>query len=173
LLQAIEVDALRSEADEAGCLRFNVLQDTTDEKLNENIEERFSGWMVQHLKDKYKYEIVDGNFLNDPLVELPEILLENKASVLGMTVMPGPQLNEAVPLVKKIKKILPDLPIVWGGYFPTQHSEVVLESGYVDYVVYSQGERTFLELLDVLETGGSLSDVKGISYLVDGHDSTC
>ena len=32
-LQAIEEDALRSEADEAGCLRFNVLQDTSDENV--------------------------------------------------------------------------------------------------------------------------------------------
>ena len=32
-LQAIEVDALGSEADEEGCVRFNVLQDTSDENL--------------------------------------------------------------------------------------------------------------------------------------------
>src|SRR6266571_9302643 len=32
-LQAIEVDALRSEQDEPGCLRFNVLQDTQDENV--------------------------------------------------------------------------------------------------------------------------------------------
>ena len=30
-LEAIEVDALGSERDEAGCLRFNVLQDAQDE----------------------------------------------------------------------------------------------------------------------------------------------
>jgi quinol monooxygenase YgiN len=32
-LQAIEVDALHSETDEARCLHFNVLQDTDDENL--------------------------------------------------------------------------------------------------------------------------------------------
>lgn len=32
-LQAIEVDALGSERDEAGCLRFNVLQDGQDENV--------------------------------------------------------------------------------------------------------------------------------------------
>ena len=32
-LDAIEVDALGSERDEAGCIRFNVLQDTTDENV--------------------------------------------------------------------------------------------------------------------------------------------
>jgi radical SAM superfamily enzyme YgiQ (UPF0313 family) len=116
------------------------------------------------LEDKYDYKIIDGNFLTNPCVQLPQILQEHRASVLGMTVMPGPQLNEAVPLVKKIKQISPGLPIIWGGYFPTQHSDVVLKSGYVDYVVHSQGELTFLELLNVINNGGALSDVKGISY---------
>jgi (4S)-4-hydroxy-5-phosphonooxypentane-2,3-dione isomerase len=32
-LQAIEVDALGSERDEPGCLRFNVLQDEADENV--------------------------------------------------------------------------------------------------------------------------------------------
>jgi quinol monooxygenase YgiN len=32
-LQAIEVDALGSEGDEPGCLRFNVLQDAADENV--------------------------------------------------------------------------------------------------------------------------------------------
>jgi autoinducer 2-degrading protein len=32
-LDAIEVDALGSERDEAGCLRFNVLQDSQDENV--------------------------------------------------------------------------------------------------------------------------------------------
>jgi (4S)-4-hydroxy-5-phosphonooxypentane-2,3-dione isomerase len=32
-LKAIEVDALGSERDEAGCLRFNVLQDAKDENV--------------------------------------------------------------------------------------------------------------------------------------------
>ena len=32
-LEAIEIDALGSERDEAGCLRFNVLQDEQDENI--------------------------------------------------------------------------------------------------------------------------------------------
>ena len=32
-LEAIEVDAVASERDEAGCLRFNVLQDAQDENV--------------------------------------------------------------------------------------------------------------------------------------------
>src|SRR5688572_2056614 len=116
------------------------------------------------LEGKYEYEIVDGNFLTDHTRQLIQILQEKKATALGMTVMPGPQLNHAVPLVQKIKEALPQLPIIWGGYFPTQHSEAVLNSGYVDYTVRSQGELTLMEFLDVLHKGGDFSTVNGLSY---------
>lgn len=116
------------------------------------------------LEDKVPYEIVDGNLLTSQASQLIDILRAKKATALGMTVMPGPQLNHAVPLVKKIKAVMPDLPIIWGGYFPTQHSEAVLESGWVDYAVRSQGELTLLELWDTLQHGGSLSAIHGLSY---------
>jgi anaerobic magnesium-protoporphyrin IX monomethyl ester cyclase len=116
------------------------------------------------LEEKYPYEIIDGNLLADHANQLIDQLKTKKATALGLTVMPGPQLNHAVSLTKKVKAALPDLPIIWGGYFPTQHSEIVLESRIVDFAVRSQGELTLLELLDVLEKGGSLAGIKGLSY---------
>jgi radical SAM superfamily enzyme YgiQ (UPF0313 family) len=121
------------------------------------------------LEDKYDYKIVDGNLLVNHAGQLIDVLRTKKATALGMTVMPGPQLNHAVPLVKRIKAALPDLPIIWGGYFPTQHSDAVLQSGYVDYAVRSQGELTLLELLGVLQQGGSLSAIAGLSYREGGR----
>lgn len=121
------------------------------------------------LEDKYDYEIVDGNLLADPDRQLLDILKEKPVTALGMTVMPGPQLNHSVALVKKIKAALPDLPIIWGGYFPTQHTDVILESGYVDYTVIGQGEQTLLELLAVLDNGGDLGAINGLAYRDNGQ----
>jgi len=119
------------------------------------------------MEGRRDYKIVDANLLHNPanpIPELLEIIEREKATALGMTVMPGPQLNQAVPLTKQVKAKFPDLPIIWGGYFPTQHSEIILKADYVDYTVRSQGELTLIELLDVLEYGGDLSAVNGISY---------
>lgn len=121
------------------------------------------------LEEKYPYEIVDGNLLTDHFNQLSQIIEAKKATVLGMTVMPGPQLNHAVPLTKALKQRFPALPIIWGGYFPTQHYEVALNSGYVDYAVIGQGELTLLELLDVLKNGGSLAEVPGLAYRENGQ----
>ena len=61
--------------------------------------------------------------------------------------MPGPQLTQAVAgLPAASKPRLPDVPIVWGGYFPTQHADTVLASPFVDFVVRSQGEQPLLQL---------------------------
>lgn len=124
------------------------------------------------LEGRYEYEIVDGNLLAKPEAQLLEILQTRKATALGMTVMPGPQLNEAVPLAKKIKRALPDLPIIWGGYFPTQHSHAVVSSDVVDYAVIGQGEMTLLDLLDVLHNGGDRAAVQGLAYREDGQVRT-
>lgn len=116
-----------------------------------------------------EYVIVDGNIDPDPLSTIAAALdATTGPHVLLCTVMPGPQLSRAVPHSKALKQRYSRLTIVWGGYFPSMHPEVALHSGYVDYVVQGQGERTLLELLDVLEHGGSLRAVDGLCYLEQG-----
>lgn len=116
------------------------------------------------LEGEYEYEIVDGNLLTDPVARIIELGKTKKLTAIGMTVMPGPQLNRAVPAAKRIKAALPDVPIVWGGYFPSQHAEVILKEAYVDFCVHSQGEQTFLELVRALGKGGDFSKITGLSY---------
>lgn len=103
------------------------------------------------LEGRRPYVIVDGNLEDDPLARLrTEIGRAGRACILGVTVMPGPQLSEAVNLCRSLRSQFPDLIIVWGGYFPTQHWDVCLESDLVDFVVRGHGEFSFLELVDRL-----------------------
>ncbi|RPJ52027.1 MAG: cobalamin B12-binding domain-containing protein, partial [Acidobacteria bacterium] len=68
------------------------------------------------------YQLIDGNLMTgSPLETLDRAVRERDAKILAMTVMPGPQLIEAVPLSREIKRCHPRLMIVWGGYFPSQH----------------------------------------------------
>jgi anaerobic magnesium-protoporphyrin IX monomethyl ester cyclase len=55
--------------------------------------------------------------------------------------------------------------VVMGGYHPTFMDEEVLKTGVVDYVVRGEGEYVFLELVNHIENGKSVEDVKGISYM--------
>jgi len=83
-----------------------------------------------------------------------------------VTVMPGPQLQHSVTASRALKALLPGVPIVWGGYFPSQHADVCLRDTAVDYCIRGQGERAFVALMRVLTAGGSLDAIPGLSYRV-------
>jgi radical SAM superfamily enzyme YgiQ (UPF0313 family) len=119
------------------------------------------------LEDKYEYRIIDGNLEDEPLAALDAALREAGSNpILGMTVMPGPQLEQAIPLCRTLKGRYPDLTVIWGGYFPTQHWDVVLNADYVDYVVRGHSEYVLLQLLGELEreSGPDLPSIPGLAY---------
>ena len=116
------------------------------------------------LEGEFDYEIVDGNFEEDPVGRIADLGRRHQLTAIGVTVMPGPPLERAIPHSRQLKRELPDVPIVWGGYFPSQHQETVLADGAVDFCVRGQGEQTFLELARTLAGGGDLSAIEGLSY---------
>ncbi len=124
------------------------------------------------LEGDFFYAIVDGNLEDDPVAALDSILqTAGPRAVLGMTVMPGPQLRQAVAICQTLKQRSPELVVVWGGYFPTQHWDVCLRSDFVDYVVRGHGEMVFRQLLDVLDSGdrqkpqvSDLASLPGLAY---------
>jgi len=116
------------------------------------------------LENKHDYVIVDGNLERDPVAALERAIRHTGATLLGVTVMPGPQLNEAVPTCRQLKLLFPNLTIIWGGYFPTQHYEVCLKSDFVDYVVRGHGEIVFKNLLDILTRNGDPTALPGLAY---------
>ena len=83
---------------------------------------------------------------------------------VAFSVMPGPQLVSAVPLSRAVKARHSDIPIVWGGNFPSLYPDSVLNSEYVDWVVKGQGEATFVELLDVLNGQRDPCKVDGLAF---------
>src|SRR5262249_28879718 len=94
---------------------------------------------------------------------------DTNAKLLAVTCMPGPQLRQAVPVCKQIKAALPSLTILWGGYFPTQHSEVILKSDIVDYTILGQGEVPFRQFVDTLHRGGDLTSIPSLGYKMNGE----
>src|SRR5258706_12230165 len=118
----------------------------------------------------YDIEFIDGNLIADPATYIIERAQATHAKLLAITVMPGPQLSQAIPVSKQIKVAIPALNILWGGYFPTQHAEVCLQSGYVDFCIEGQGEAPFRKLVDTIHHGGAFSDVPSLWYR-DEHGS--
>ena len=76
------------------------------------------------LEGRYPYAIVDGNLSQerDHAADIIQQARATGARYLGVTIMPGPQLQRAVPDIRRIKGDCPDLTIIAGGYFPTSHA---------------------------------------------------
>jgi anaerobic magnesium-protoporphyrin IX monomethyl ester cyclase len=121
------------------------------------------------LEGRHSYELIDGNVDRDVRGNLLKAIRERQVRYLAVTVMPGPQLAEAIRLSEHLKNAHPDLTVIWGGYFPTLHTDVVLRSGFVDYVIRGEGEWSFAELIDALEDESSVDGVPSLSYRRNGR----
>lgn len=110
------------------------------------------------------FRVVDGNLIpGDRLQALDQVIGQTGACILGVTVMPGPQLSDAVPLCRALKERHPNLTIVWGGYFPSQHWQCCLRSPYVDYVLRGHSEVAFADLVDAVLTGQDPTLIAGVA----------
>ena len=116
------------------------------------------------LGDEHEYTIVDGNLEPDPQAVIDSTIGERDVAVLAVTVMPGPQLAQAVPLCRDLKRRHPGLFVVWGGYFPTQHYDACLAAPYVDFVLRGYGEVAFRNLVDTLAAGEQIRSMAGLAH---------
>lgn len=128
------------------------------------------------LEGKAEYRIVDGNVDSDARGTVLRDLAGHPCDLVGFTVMPGPQVASAIEIATAVRAACPEVPVAWGGYFPTLYPEAAVHASYVDYAVRGQGEATLLDLLARLpdagppgplssaRDGSALRDVAGLTW---------
>jgi radical SAM superfamily enzyme YgiQ (UPF0313 family) len=117
----------------------------------------------------HEWVIVDGNLEEDPWIKIDAYLQTGKFSYFGCTVMPGPQLKQAIPYSKKIKELYPHVNVIWGGYFASNQYKVILDSGYIDHIVNGPGDNAFPKLLNAIEQQLPLEDIKNLIIKKEGR----
>ncbi|MDB4925137.1 radical SAM protein [Mucilaginibacter sp.] len=116
------------------------------------------------VEGKYEWVIVDGNCEADPLKKMESYLDTGEFKYLGFTVMPGPQLRQAILFSKTIKLKYPDTKMIWGGYFPSNQPDSVLYSGYVDFIINGPGDHAFPALIDAMEKDEPYEFIRNLIY---------
>jgi anaerobic magnesium-protoporphyrin IX monomethyl ester cyclase len=117
-------------------------------------------------RQRYDIRIIDGRLERDAVATvLGEI---DDALCLGVSVLTGAPIRDALRVSRAAKQKRPDLPVIWGGWHPSLFPLDTLSEPAVDITVQGQGEATFRELVERLDAGESLSDIRGISLRVDG-----
>lgn len=117
----------------------------------------------------YEYVIVDGNQEQEPSEKILRYLGTGQFGYFGCTCMPGPQLKQAIPISKKIRELYPQVKIIWGGYFPSNQPKVVLNSGFVDFIVNGPGERCFPQLIQALEHNTPYELINNLIYKAEDN----
>ncbi len=90
------------------------------------------------------------------------LVRELDPEVVGLSIMTF-QRRTAGRIIDLVRALRPGVKIVVGGYDPSLAPEAYENMG-VDYLVRSEGEVTFRELLRALEQGVGLESIGGLSY---------
>lgn len=62
----------------------------------------------------------------------------------------------------EIRKRYPDIPIIAGGFVAAPIPELIFSKTGVNIICYGEGDITIKELLNMLETGGDISSIRGL-----------
>ena len=108
-------------------------------------------------------EIIDAAALEMSWETLESEIKRVSPQLVAVTAL-TPTIDKALQTAELAKKTCPQATVVMGGYHPTFNYQEMLEKDYVDLVVMGEGEYTMLELVQTLEEGGDLKNVKGIAY---------
>lgn len=122
------------------------------------------------LDDGHTVRLLDAEFGPMPTAEIarqatawrPEVvLIGHSGSTSGHPIV--------AEVARALRQVLPRVPLIYGGVFPTYHwREILSTEPQVDVIVRGEGEATALRLLRALEEGESLDDVQGIAFRKDG-----
>ncbi|MDI6780753.1 MAG: radical SAM protein [bacterium] len=116
-------------------------------------------------KEGYEVEVID--FDADKIEDSQFAGRLKNIDVVGITAT-TPTFNHAVHLVEIVKKHK-DIPVIFGGIHPTIAPMDVMKNTNIDFVVKGEGEKTILELIKGIESGGEFASIDGICYKKNGQ----
>jgi anaerobic magnesium-protoporphyrin IX monomethyl ester cyclase len=119
--------------------------------------------------DPEVYEVIIVDARLEPDAESVVLSHLEGALCVGVTVLTGAPISDALRLSRAVKRARPDLPVVWGGWHPSMFARECLLEPAVDITVRGQGEETFAEIVQRLAAGQSLQGCAGCTVrLADG-----
>ncbi len=116
------------------------------------------------------YEVIIIDARVDPEAHTTVLSHLEGALCVGVTVLTGAPISDALQVSRAVKRARPDVPVIWGGWHPSMFARECLSEPSVDVTVRGQGEETFAEIVRRLAEGRSLEGCAGCTVrLADGQ----
>ena len=118
-------------------------------------------YVVSSVEERHRVKLLDLTFQSKKYKEhILAHLEKEKPDLIGLSVTSF-SLRVSLEISGLIKKIYPEIHIIWGGGYPTLFPKESINSSPVDAICIGEGERSALEYLDKLEEDKE-PDVEGI-----------
>ncbi|MEM8711213.1 MAG: cobalamin-dependent protein, partial [Planctomycetota bacterium] len=116
--------------------------------------------------DGFEVVMIDAMIEPDYLRKIDEAC--EGALLFASSCILGYQVYDGYVAAKMVREKHPNLPIIWGGWFPSVTPEMYIEHGIADAVGLGQGELTFRDVVKAVASGESLENVPGLVVSKDG-----
>jgi anaerobic magnesium-protoporphyrin IX monomethyl ester cyclase len=122
---------------------------------------------LRRASDRYDIKIYDLRMTGQDYSDLGATVTGFKPDLVGVSAitMEAPSLEQAV---KTVRKTGFEGPIVVGGPHATAYPDETLSNQDIDYLVLGEGEETFKDLINALDTGSDRAKVPGVAFRKDG-----
>ncbi|MBF0466913.1 MAG: B12-binding domain-containing radical SAM protein [Nitrospirae bacterium] len=137
----------------------------------------FSGVFVRHVplsllyasielvKHGFKVDIVDTRVFPNAWKSMIKNLINSNTLVVGISVMTGKPIKNAIGISRYVKSLNPAIKVVWGGPHATFFPESILNGEWsCDYVISGYAVKSFFNLVQCLAGNEEPFSVKGVSY---------
>ena len=114
-------------------------------------------------QEGYEVQIIDAMIHEDYMERVMEAC--DGALLFASSCILGYQVTHGAEVARAIRQRFPDLPIIWGGWFPSVVPETYINENVADAVALGQGELTFRDIVHALDAGESLESVPGLCLL--------
>lgn len=115
----------------------------------------------------FHVELLDGRVNRPASPELGRML--EGALMVGVGVLSGKPILDAVRFSRQVKTLAPDVPVLWGGWHPSLLPEQCLDEASVDFVIRGPGEEAAVALAVSLESGSGTAEVPGLTRRTAGR----
>lgn len=123
-----------------------------------------AGYLASALqREGHQVQIFDHSVEDESMDAFEKSLLAFSPDLVGITTFTF-AINSCFGMARRIKEILPQSKVVFGGPHATYLPEETVKDPCVDIVVVGEGESTLCELARALAQGTDLSEVRGIFY---------
>lgn len=121
------------------------------------------------IQDGHEVVVIDGSLYDQDEAHRRVVEECRGAKLFGCTGILGWQVSDGYTCAERVMRECPDVFRVIGGWFTSVMPEMHLREGVFQASVQGQGELTFREVVEAVNTGSDLEDVPGLALWRDGQ----